>query len=217
MKICSLMYSFPNFEPVCCSMSVSNSCFLPCIQVSQETGKVVWYSHLFKNFLQFVVIHTVKGFSIVNEAEELFWNSLAFSMGLPGSSDGKESTCNAGDLGFVPGLGRLPGGVHGNRLHKWRQFDLWFLFTTPCVLTYKSTVIYMHPCNCFLISVPSGTSPATFAVCSLYCKIISSYFTVLFPPRSLSAGTKSNTAFSFQTSSHSEAVPWQPDELIHQS
>ena len=34
-----------------------------------ETGKVVWYSHLFKNFPQFVVIHTVRGFSIVNEAE----------------------------------------------------------------------------------------------------------------------------------------------------
>ena len=32
-------------------------------------GKVVWYSHLFKNFPEFVVIHTVKGFSIVNEAE----------------------------------------------------------------------------------------------------------------------------------------------------
>ena len=50
-------------------MSSSNCYFLTCIQVSQETGKVVWYSHLFKNFSQFVVIHTVKGFSIVNEAE----------------------------------------------------------------------------------------------------------------------------------------------------
>ena len=50
-------------------MSGSNCCFLTCIQVFQEAGKVVWYSHLFKNFLQFVVIHTVKGFSIVNEAE----------------------------------------------------------------------------------------------------------------------------------------------------
>ena len=41
----------------------------PSIQVSQEVGKVVWYSHLFKNFSQFVVIHIVKCFSIVNEAE----------------------------------------------------------------------------------------------------------------------------------------------------
>ena len=63
------MYSFPNFELVCCSMSCSNSCFLICIQVSQEAGKEVWYSHLFKNFPHFVVIHTVKVFSIVNEVE----------------------------------------------------------------------------------------------------------------------------------------------------
>ena len=47
----------------------SNCCFLICIQVSQEAGKVVWYSHLFKNVTQFVVIHIVKGFSIVSEAE----------------------------------------------------------------------------------------------------------------------------------------------------
>ena len=50
-------------------MSGSNCCFLTCIQVSQEAGQVVWYSHLSKNFAQFVVIHTVKGFSIVKEAE----------------------------------------------------------------------------------------------------------------------------------------------------
>ena len=47
----------------------SNCCFLTCIQISQEAGQVVWYSHLLKNFLQFVVIYTVKGFSVVNEAE----------------------------------------------------------------------------------------------------------------------------------------------------
>ena len=50
-------------------MSGSNCCFLTCIQVSQEAGKVVWYTHLFKNFPQCVVIHTVKGFRIVNKAE----------------------------------------------------------------------------------------------------------------------------------------------------
>ena len=46
-----------------------NCCFWTCIQVSQEAGKVVWYSHLFKNIPKFVVIHIVKGFSIVSEAE----------------------------------------------------------------------------------------------------------------------------------------------------
>ena len=45
------MYSFSYLEPVCCSMSSSNCCFLTCIQISQEAGKVVWYSHLFNNFL----------------------------------------------------------------------------------------------------------------------------------------------------------------------
>ena len=47
----------------------SNCCFWTRIQVSQEAGKVFWYSHLFKNFPQLVVIYTVKGFSVVNEAE----------------------------------------------------------------------------------------------------------------------------------------------------
>ena len=47
----------------------SNCYFLTRIQISQEIGKVVWYSHHLKNFLQFVVIHTVKGFGIINEAE----------------------------------------------------------------------------------------------------------------------------------------------------
>ena len=63
------MHSFPNLKPVHCSMSSSNCCFLTCVHISQEAGKVVWYSHLFKNFPQFVMMHTVKGFSIVNEAE----------------------------------------------------------------------------------------------------------------------------------------------------
>jgi len=66
-------YSFPNFEPVCCSMSSSDCCFLSCIQISQEAGKVIWYSHLFKNVPQFVVIHTVKDFSLFNEAEVDFF------------------------------------------------------------------------------------------------------------------------------------------------
>ena len=63
------MYSFFYLEPVCCSMSSSNCCFLTCIQVSQEAGQVVWYSYLFQYFPQFIVTHRVKGFGIVNKAE----------------------------------------------------------------------------------------------------------------------------------------------------
>ena len=77
----ALTYSFPNLELVHCSMSSSNYCFLTCIQIFQEADKVVCCSHLLKNFLQFVVILTVKGFGTVNKLEvDVFWNSLAFSM-----------------------------------------------------------------------------------------------------------------------------------------
>ena len=59
-------------------MSTFNCCFLTCTQVSQEAGQVVWYSYLFQNFPQFIVIHIVKGFGIANKTEidvflELSW------------------------------------------------------------------------------------------------------------------------------------------------
>ena len=50
-------------------MSSSNCCFLTCIEISQEVGQVIWYSHLFKNFPQVVVIHTVKGFGVANKVK----------------------------------------------------------------------------------------------------------------------------------------------------
>ena len=63
-------------------MSTSNCCFLLAyIQISQEAGQVVWYSHLLKNFPQFIMIHTVKGFGIVDKAEmDVFLDILAFLM-----------------------------------------------------------------------------------------------------------------------------------------
>ena len=67
--IYSVIYSFSNLEPVHFFISGSNCCFLTCIQISQEVGIVVWYSYNLQNFPQFVVIHTAKGFSIVNEAQ----------------------------------------------------------------------------------------------------------------------------------------------------
>ena len=71
------MYSFLNFEPERFSMSDSNRCFLTCIQISQEAGQVVWHFHLFQNFPQFIVFHTVKGFVIVNKAEVDFFLELS--------------------------------------------------------------------------------------------------------------------------------------------
>ena len=83
-------------------MSSSNSCSLTCIQVSQEAGQVVWYSHLFQNFVQFVMIHIVKGFDIVNKAEldvflELscfFDNPMDAGNLIPGSSAFSKSSLN---------------------------------------------------------------------------------------------------------------------------
>ena len=75
----ALTYSFSYLGPVCCSMSSSNYCFLTCIHVSQEAGQVVWYAHLFQNFSQFIVIHTVKSFGIVNKAViDVFLELLLF-------------------------------------------------------------------------------------------------------------------------------------------
>ena len=67
--------------PVLTNLLVLTNCwFLTCIQISQEAGQVVWYSHLFQNFPQFIVIHTVKGFGIVSKAkvDVFFWNICSF-------------------------------------------------------------------------------------------------------------------------------------------
>ena len=63
------MYSFSYLERICCSMSSSDCFFLTCTQISQEAGQVVWYSHLFQNLPQFVVIRTDKGFGIVTKVK----------------------------------------------------------------------------------------------------------------------------------------------------
>ena len=81
------MYFFSYLEPVCCSMSSSNCCFLTRIQISQEAGQVVWYSLLLKNFPQFIVIHTVKGFGILNKAEIDVFLELSCSFDDPADVD----------------------------------------------------------------------------------------------------------------------------------
>src|SRR5574340_14383 len=83
-------------------MSSSNCCFLTCIQVFQEAGQVIWYSHYFQNFPQFIVIHTVKGFGIVNKEEidvflELscfFYDPADFGNLISGSSAFFETSLN---------------------------------------------------------------------------------------------------------------------------
>ena len=74
-------------------MFTSNCCFLISIQISQEAGQVVWYSHLLNNFPQFIVIHTVKGFGIVNKAEVDVFLELSFFFNDP---------MDVGNLSLVP-------------------------------------------------------------------------------------------------------------------
>ena len=94
------MYSFPNLEPVHCSMSSSICCFLTCIEILQEAGQVVWYSHLVKNFP--VCCDPYKGFGVVNKAEvdvflELscfFYDPMDVSNLISGSSAFSKSSLN---------------------------------------------------------------------------------------------------------------------------
>ena len=100
------MYSFDvllsQFGNSHCSMAGFNCCFLTCIQISQEAGKVVWHSHLLKSFPQFVLIHTVNGFGVINEAEvdvflELtcfFYDPMDIDNLISGSSDFSKSSLN---------------------------------------------------------------------------------------------------------------------------
>ena len=100
-NIHSLDVLFSQLEPVRCSMSGSYCYFLTRIQISQEAGKVVWYSHLFQNFPQFAVIHTVTGFSLVNKAVDVFLELSCFlnnptDVGslISGSSDFSKTSLN---------------------------------------------------------------------------------------------------------------------------
>ena len=91
------MHSFPDLEPVCCFMSSSNCLLLTCTQISQEAGQVVWYCHILKNFPQFVLIHTVKGFGVVNKAEVNVWLELSCFFDDPGGV----GTVISGSSGFL--------------------------------------------------------------------------------------------------------------------
>ena len=133
------MYSFSYLEPVCCSMSSSNCCFLTCIQVSQEAGQVVWYSHLLKNSPQFIVIHTVKGFGIVNKAEKMiFWNS-----------------CFSDDLADVGNL------ISGSSAFSKTSLNIWkfmvHVLLKPGLENFEHYFISVwDECNCVIISAVFG-------------------------------------------------------------
>ena len=150
MTIYSLDYSFPDLEPVCCSMSSSNYCFLTCTQISQEAGHVFWYSHLLKNSPQFVVIHTVKGFGIVNKAETDVFLELSCIFDDP-TDVGNLISCSTGfsksrlniwkfmvQVLLKPALENFEHYFvimwdECNRALVWAFFDIAFLWETLCI------------------------------------------------------------------------------------
>ena len=137
-------------------MSSSNCCFLTCIQISQVAGQVVWYSHLFKNFLVFVVIHTVKDFGVLNKAKIDIFLELSCFFNVPadvgnlisGSSAFSKSSLNIWKLTIhillKPGLEKFE---HYFASVRWVQFcgslnNLWHCLSLGLEwkLTFSNTV-----------------------------------------------------------------------------
>ena len=133
------MYSFANLEPIACSMSGSNCCFLTCVQISQETGKVIWYSHLLKNFPQFVVIQKIRGFSLVNEAEvDIFLEFFCFFY----------DPVDVGNL--IPGSSPFP----KSSLYIWK-FSV-HLLLKPGLENFEHYFSSMRWCNCVVVLTSFG-------------------------------------------------------------
>ena len=150
-------------------MSSSNCCFLTCIQVSQEAGQVVWYSHLFQNFPQFIVIHTVKGFGIVNKAEtDVFRELLLFQW---------SSRCWQFDLWFLclfqNQLEQLE--VHGSRTAESWLGKFWALlyYRVRWVQLYSSLSILWHCLSLGLEWKLTFSSPGATAEFSKFAGILS--------------------------------------------
>ena len=131
------MDSSSYLEPVCCFMSSSNCCFLTCIQISQEAGQVVWYSHFLKNFPEFVVIQMVKGFSIVNKAEADV--SLEFSCYFYDPAD----------------VGNLISGSSAFLKPAWTSGNLWFTYCWS--LAWRILSITLLACEMSAIVQLCGT------------------------------------------------------------
>ena len=135
------MYSFSYLEPVCCAMSSSNCCFLTCIQISQKADQMAWYSHLLKNFPQFIVIHTVKGFGIVNKADIDIFLELSCFFSDP---------VNVGNL------------IPGSSTFLKASLNIWKFRTWSSLRNDRMISVYFHgkPFNITVVQVCAPTSNA---------------------------------------------------------
>ena len=168
------MYSFSYLEPVCCPMSSSNCYFLTCMQISQEAGQVVWYSHLFQNFPRFIVIHTVKGFGIVNKAEidvflELpcfFDNPVDVDILISGSSAILKSSLNIWKF-KVHVL--LKPGLENYFASMWDEYDcavVWTFFALPFFRIGMKTDLFLFCGHCWVFQICWHIECSTFTASS---------------------------------------------------
>ena len=127
-------------------MSSSNCCFLTCIPISQEVGQVVWYSHLLKSFPQFVVIHTVKGFSIVSEAEaDIFLKFSCFFY----------DPTNVGNSHLFMSICI---NLHQSIMSRSISYPYLYLYQHVWI-NQSSTPLstYLHSCTCYICLTPAAT------------------------------------------------------------
>ena len=121
-------------------MSASNCCILTCIQISQEAVLVVWYSHLLRNFPQFVLIHTAKGFGIVNKEKVDVFLELSWFF---------DDAMDVGNL------------ISGSSAFSKSSLNIWklsvHLLLNPCLENfehYSASVWYV--CNCVVVGTFFG-------------------------------------------------------------
>ena len=127
------MYSFSYLEPVCCSMSSSSYCFLTYIQISHEADKVVWYSHLLKNFPQFIVIYTVKGFGMLSKTEvDIFLDLSCFF----------DDPVDVGNLILVPLSSLNPASTSGSSWFMYCWSLAWTILSITFLACEMSAIVW---------------------------------------------------------------------------
>ena len=150
-------------------MSSSNCCFLTCIQISQEAGQVVWYFHLSQNFPQFIVIHTVKGFGIVNKAEIDVFLELSCFFDDPADVGNLISGCSA----FLK-----PAWISGNSQFTycwsldWRVFSITLLACEMSAIVWFFSILW-HCLSLRLEWKLTFSSPVATAEFSKFADILS--------------------------------------------
>ena len=158
-------------------MSTFNCCFLTCIQISQEVDQVAWYSHHIKNFPQFIVIYTVKGFGIVIKAKvdvflelsHFFDDPLDVGDIISGSSAFSKSSLNIWKLTvhilLKPGLENF----EHYFASMWDEYNcvvVWTFFGIDCLCDWMKTDLFQFYGHCWVFQICWDIEYSTFAASS---------------------------------------------------